>query len=179
VDETSETRIRVRPARPDDLPLILRFVRALAEYEREPRAVVATEEELRRWLFGERPAAEVVFAVIDRVDVGFALFFQNFSTWLGKPGLWLEDLFVLPEHRGRGAGKALLLKLAQTAVERGYGRIEWAVLDWNEPTIAFYRGLGALPMDEWTIFRLEGEAIERLAEGQVHQGPERFPFRAK
>jgi GNAT superfamily N-acetyltransferase len=156
--------ISTRPATEADVPLILTFIRALAEYEREPNAVLATEEGLRRWLFGERPAAEVVFASIEGVDVGFALFFQTFSTWLGRPGIWLEDLFVLPEQRGHGAGRALLAHLARLALERGCGRLEWSVLDWNEPSIAFYKRLGARPMDGWTIFRLEGDAISRPAD---------------
>jgi GNAT superfamily N-acetyltransferase len=162
---TAPPEVTIRPATEADVPLILRFIRALAEYEREPDAVVATEDSLRFWLFGDSPAAEVVFARVEGVEVGFALFFQTFSTWMGRPGLWLEDLFVLPERRRRGAGLALLRHLARMASERGYGRIEWSVLDWNEPSIAFYRGLGAKPMDEWTTFRLEGAAIDRLAGG--------------
>jgi GNAT superfamily N-acetyltransferase len=155
--------VSIRPATRADVPLLLAFIRALAEYEREPQAVVATEADLDRWLFGERPAAEVVFAAIDGVDAGFALYFPNFSTWLGRPGLYLEDLFVLPEYRRRGLGRALLAHLARICIERGYGRLEWSVLDWNEPSIAFYKSLGAKAMDEWTTYRLEGEALRRLA----------------
>ncbi|HXH20582.1 MAG TPA: GNAT family N-acetyltransferase [Dehalococcoidia bacterium] len=155
--------VSIRPATRADVPLLLGFIRALAEYEREPQAVVATEADLDRWLFGERPAAEVVFAAIDGVDAGFALYFPNFSTWLGRPGLYLEDLFVLPEYRRRGLGRALLAHLARICIERGYGRLEWSVLDWNEPSIAFYKSLGAKAMDEWTTYRLEGEALRRLA----------------
>jgi len=156
--------ISIRPATEADVPLILTFIRALAEYEREPAAVVATEADLRRWLFGPAPAAEVVFARMDGREVGFALFFANFSTWEGRPGLYLEDLFVLPDYRSLGVGRALLRHLARLVVERGYGRFEWSVLDWNEPAIDFYKALGARPMDEWTTYRLEGEALRRLAE---------------
>jgi GNAT superfamily N-acetyltransferase len=155
--------ITIRKAAREDIPLILRFIRALAEYEREPDSVVATEADLDRWLFGDHPAAEVVFATIDGVDAGFALYFPNFSTWAGKPGLYLEDLFVLPDYRRRGLGRALLAHLARICVERGYARFEWSVLDWNEPSIAFYRSLGANAMDEWTTYRLEDEALRRLA----------------
>jgi len=156
--------ISIRPATAADVPLILTFIRALAEYEREPGAVAATEADLQRWLFGPAPAAEVVFACAEGREVGFALFFANFSTWAGKPGLYLEDLFVLPEYRRLGAGRALLAWLAGLAVERGYARFEWSVLDWNQPAIDFYKALGARPMDEWTTYRLEGEALRRLAE---------------
>jgi GNAT superfamily N-acetyltransferase len=158
--------ITIRPATRNDLPLILHFIRALAEYEREPNAVVATEADLDRWLFGDRPAAEVVFATTGGVDSGFALFFPNFSTWAGKPGLYLEDLFVLPEYRRRGLGRTLLAHLARVCIERGYARFQWSVLDWNEPSIAFYRSLGANAMDEWTTYRIEGEALNRLAHDQ-------------
>ncbi len=150
-------------AKVDDVPIILRLIRDLAEYERAPNEVVATEEGLREVLFGERPAAEVLIARQSEVPVGFALFFQNFSTWLGRPGLYLEDLFVRPEDRGKGYGRALLLRLAQIAAERGCGRMEWAVLDWNEPAIEFYRTLGATPMKEWTVFRLTRDEIAKLA----------------
>jgi ribosomal protein S18 acetylase RimI-like enzyme len=161
-----DSTISIRAATEADVPLILRFIRALAEYEREPDAVVATHDDLQRWLFGEKPAAEVVFAQVDDREAGFALFFPNFSTWLGRPGLYLEDLFVLPEYRRRGIGRELLAHLARIAIERGYGRVEWAVLDWNEPAIGFYKRLGARAMDEWTTYRLDGEALLRLVSGE-------------
>lgn len=153
----------LRPATEADLDAIIALIRGLAEYEREPDAVTLDREELRRHLFGPRPYAEVILAEDDSLTIGFALFFHNFSTWMGKPGIWLEDLFVMPEYRGRGHGKALLVELARIAVERGCGRFEWSVLDWNEPSIAFYKSLGAAPMDEWTNYRLTGVALERLA----------------
>ena len=146
-----------------DLPIILRLIRELAEYERAPDAVVATETGLREVLFGAKPSAEVLLALEESEPVGFAVYFHNFSTWLGRPGLYLEDLFVRPEKRGKGYGRALLERLAQIAKERGCGRMEWAVLDWNEPAIQFYRKLGAQPMDDWTVFRLTGEGIAKLA----------------
>ncbi|WP_437836688.1 N-acetyltransferase family protein [Sorangium sp. So ce1153] len=155
----------IRPATAADIPTIARLIRLLAEYERLAHEVVFDERELEANLFGPRPAAEVVLAEAEGTAVGFALFFQSFSTFLGKPGLYLEDLFVLPEHRGEGHGKALLVHLARLAVERGCGRFEWSVLDWNEPAIGFYRKLGAKPMDEWTVQRLTGEALARLAQG--------------
>ncbi|MBI5948462.1 MAG: GNAT family N-acetyltransferase [Chloroflexi bacterium] len=154
----------LRPAIEADLDTIIELIHALAEYEREPEAVVLDRDSLRRHLFGSRPYAEVILAETDAGEsAGFALFFHNFSTWLGQPGLYLEDLFVRPIHRGRGYGKLLLAELARLAVERGCGRVEWSVLDWNEPSIAFYKGLGALPMDEWTTYRLAGDALRRLA----------------
>lgn len=153
----------LRPATEGDLDAIIALIRGLAEYEREPDAVTLDREELRRHLFGERPYAEVILAEDESSTIGFALYFHNFSTWMGKPGIWLEDLFVMPEYRGRGHGKALLVELARIAVERGCGRFEWSVLDWNEPSIAFYKSLGAIPMDEWTNYRVTGEALERLA----------------
>lgn len=155
--------ISFRPGVAEDAPLILDFIRALAEYERLAHDVEATEERLRETLFGPRPYAEVVFAVVDGKEAGFALFFHNYSTFLARPGLYLEDLFVLPEFRGRGVGKGLLRHLAGLAVERGCGRFEWWVLDWNEPSIEFYRRQGAVAMDEWTVFRVAGEALGRLA----------------
>ena len=158
-----DSTVSIRAATEADVPLILDFVRALAEYEREPDAVVATEDDLRRWLFGEKPVAEVVFARVDGRDIGFALFFTNFSTWVGKPGLYLEDLFVLPDDRRRGIGRALLAHLARLAIGRGYGRLEWSVLDWNEPAIGFYGRLSAKAMDEWTTFRIEGDVLRELA----------------
>lgn len=152
----------IRPATPADVPLILQLVRELAEYEREPDAVVATEAMLHEALF-ERRFAESVIAEIDGKPVGFALFFHNFSTWTGRPGIYLEDLYVTPDARGGGAGKALLRHVAGLALDRGCGRFEWAVLDWNQPAIDFYRVMGAKPMDEWIIQRVTGDALVRLA----------------
>ncbi len=154
---------RIRPARVEDVPTILQLIRELAAYERAPDEVVATEELLREQLFGPHPAAEVLLGEEGGAPVCFALFFHNFSTWMGRRGLYLEDLFVRPERRGHGYGYALLAHLAQIARERDCGRMEWAVLDWNEPAIQFYRRLGARPNDEWTIFRLTGEGIAALA----------------
>ncbi len=162
-DDSAAGRLRIRPAVEADVGLVLTFIRRLAEYERLAHEVVATEEGLRRWLFGPRAYAEVVIAEWDGAPAGFALFFHNFSTFLGRPGLYLEDLFVDPAHRGAGIGRALLAHLARLAVERECGRLEWWVLDWNEPAIRFYRSLGAVPMDEWTVFRVTGEALTRLA----------------
>jgi GNAT superfamily N-acetyltransferase len=156
--------LRVRPAAEADVPLVLRFIRELAEYERLLHEVVATEERLMETLFGARPAAEVVIAEEDGEPLGFALFFHNYSTFLAQPGLYLEDLYVRPGARGRGAGRALLAHLARLARERGCGRLEWWVLDWNESAIRFYRSLGARPMDDWTVFRLTGPALARLAD---------------
>jgi GNAT superfamily N-acetyltransferase len=153
----------IRAAAEHDVPLILQFIRDLAEYERLSHKVIATEEALRASLFGSRRYAEVIIGEEDGAAVGFALFFHNYSTFLAQPGIYLEDLFVKPEARGRGYGKALLARLAQIAVERGCGRVEWAVLDWNAPSIAFYKALGALPMDDWTVFRLTGDALVTLA----------------
>jgi len=153
----------IRPACVEDAPIILELIRDLATYERAPEEVTATEEQLVDVLFGERPAAEVLLAFEGESPVGFALFFHNFSTWLGRPGLYLEDLFVKPKKRGNGYGRALLVELAKIAMERGCGRMEWAVLDWNEPAIKFYHALGARPMDEWTVFRLTRDGIEKLA----------------
>jgi GNAT superfamily N-acetyltransferase len=154
----------LRPARESDLDTIIELIYALADYERDPGAVRLDREELRLHLFGPRPFAEVLVAETPAGEsAGFALFFHNFSTWEGKPGIYLEDLFVRPEHRGAGYGKALLAELARLAVERRCRRLEWSVLDWNEPSIAFYKALGARPMDEWTTYRLTGDALERLA----------------
>lgn len=155
--------IQIRPANPADVPLILRLVRELAEFEREPDAVEATEPMLQTALFGDRPAAEALIAEIDGVAQGFALFFQNFSTWTGRPGLYLEDLYVTPDARGAGVGTALLRHLAGIALDRGCGRFEWAVLDWNEPAIQFYRTMGAVGMDEWRVQRVTGDALAQLA----------------
>ena len=155
--------IRIRPALSQDLPQVLAFIRELAVYEHLEDQVVATEADLVTALFGPRPYAEVAVACLDDVPVGFALFFHNFSTFLGKPGIYLEDLFVRPEARGLGVGKRLLAWLAHTTLERGCARLEWAVLDWNKPSIGFYLSLGAVAQDEWTTFRLTGAALERLA----------------
>jgi GNAT superfamily N-acetyltransferase len=153
----------IREATIDDVPAIARLIRALAEYERLAHEVVLDEQRLATHLFGERRYAEVLIAEDGGETAGFALYFHNFSTFLGQPGIYLEDLFVVPEHRGRGLGKALLAALARIAVERGCGRLEWAVLDWNEPSIAFYRSLGAVAMDDWTTYRMSGNALAALA----------------
>lgn len=152
-----------RPAVPGDEGLILQFIRALADYEHMSGQVVATPELLREWIF-ERRKAEVIFAVAEGREVGFALFFHNFSTFLGRAGVYLEDLFVLPGERGKGYGKAILKELARIAVDRGCGRLEWSCLDWNKPSIDFYtKGMGAVPMDEWTVYRLTGETLAEAA----------------
>ena len=160
--------LSIRPATPADVPLIMRLVRELAEYEREPDAVVATEPMIHEQLFGagfgKGPVAECVIGLVDNQPQGFALFFTNFSTWLGRPGIYLEDLYVTPTSRGNGLGKALLRHLAQLAVARNCGRLEWSVLDWNEPAIGFYKSLGAQPMSEWTTFRLTGERLKELGQ---------------
>ncbi len=154
----------LRAAVENDLETIIELIHALADYEREPDAVVLDREELRRHLFGPRPYAEVILAETEAGEsAGFALFFHNFSTWEGKPGIWLEDLFVRPELRGSGFGRALLAELARLAMERGCARLEWSVLDWNEPSIGFYKSLGAEPMDEWTTYRMSGVALRQLA----------------
>jgi GNAT superfamily N-acetyltransferase len=153
----------IRPATPADVGTILRFVRDLAAFEREPDAVEATEATLAEALFGAQPAAEAVIAEDATGPLGFALFFHNFSTWTGRRGLYLEDLYVTPEARGKGVGTALLRHLAALAVERGCGRFEWSVLDWNADAIAFYRQMGAVGQDEWTVQRVSGEALRRLA----------------
>ena len=160
---TPQPGVSLRFATREDVGLILAFVRELAEYERAPDAVVADEAVLAANLFGDRPGAEVVIAEVEGQPAGFALFFHNFSTWLGKRGLYLEDLFVRPEFRGRGVGQALMAFLAKLAIERGCGRFEWWVLDWNTPAIDFYRRLGAVGMDEWTVQRLTGDALQKLA----------------
>lgn len=157
------SQVCIRAARESDTPVILNFITALAEYERLAHEVVSTVESLRTQLFGANPSAEVALAEIDNQPVGFALFFHNFSTFKSKRGLYLEDLFVLPEARGKGAGKALLLHLAKLARERGCARMEWSVLDWNKPSIDFYLSLGAEPMDEWTVYRLTEEKLKALS----------------
>ena len=146
-----------------DVPLILQFIKELAEYEKLLDEVVATEELLERWIF-DKQKAEVIFALEDGREVGFALFFHNFSTFLGRAGLYLEDLFVLPAQRGKGYGKALLRQLAAIAVERGCGRLEWSCLDWNQPSIDFYLSMGAVPMEGWTVYRLTGDTLRKAAE---------------
>ncbi len=153
----------IRPASEDDVPIILSFIKELAEYERLSHEVIATEDALRECLFGERRFAEVVIGYYKNEPAGFALFFYNFSTFLSKPGIYLEDLYVKPEFRRRGYGRVLLLYLARLAKERGCGRFEWSALDWNEPAINFYKNLGAVPMDEWTVYRVTGETLSRLA----------------
>ena len=157
------TQVQIQAATVRDVPLLLSLIRALADYERMTADVVATEARLRDTLFGARPCAEAVVARVGDDAVGFALWFQNYSTFLAQPGLYLEDLFVLPDWRGRGVGGALLRYLARVATERGCGRMEWSVLNWNEPAIGFYRKLGARPMDEWTVYRLAGDDLQRLA----------------
>jgi GNAT superfamily N-acetyltransferase len=155
----------IRFAKPDDVPLIARLIRDLAEYERLTHAVVLQESDLHRHLFGERKYVEVLLAEDAGIVVGFALFFHNYSTFRCKPGIYLEDLFVIPEARGKGYGKALLRELAKLAVERDCARLEWSVLNWNEPAIEFYKSLGAGPMDEWTVYRLTDDALRNLAAG--------------
>jgi GNAT superfamily N-acetyltransferase len=150
----------------EDVPVILELIRDLATYEREPEAVRATKEQLIEVLFGSTPAAEVLLAFEGESPVGFAVYFYNFSTWLGRAGLYLEDLFVKPEKRGKAYGRSLLVELAKIARDRGCGRMEWAVLDWNEPAIKFYRALGAKPMHEWTVFRLTRDEIAKLANSE-------------
>ena len=152
-----------RAARRADVPLILGMIRALAEYEQLLSEVVATESVLEEWLF-DKKKAEVLFPMLEGKEIGFALYFHNFSTFLGRAGLYLEDFYIQPEYRGRGYGRKVLQKLAQIAVERGCGRLEWWCLDWNAPSIAFYKNLGAQPMDEWTVYRLTGDTLRGLAE---------------
>jgi GNAT superfamily N-acetyltransferase len=159
----NSSNFQIRRATERDVPVILSFIRQLAEYERLSHEAVMTEDILRESLFGSRPAAEVLLGYSGDRPVAFAVFFHNFSTFLGRSGLYLEDLFVIPEMRGKGFGRALLVELAKIARERKCGRFEWAVLDWNEPAIEFYKAIGAVPMDEWTIFRVTGEALNRLA----------------
>jgi GNAT superfamily N-acetyltransferase len=159
---TAPRDFEIREARAEDVPVILQMIKALAKYEKLSEAVTTTEDQLRRSLF-DRRAAEVLLAYAGDAPAGFAVFFQNFSTFLGRPGLYLEDIFVRPEWRGQGLGRQLFARVARVAVERGGGRMEWSVLDWNEPAIGFYRKLGAQPMDEWTVFRLTGDALTGVA----------------
>lgn len=156
-------RLTFRKAERKDVPLILRFIKELADYEKMLDEVVADEATLETWIF-DRQKAEVIFALEGEKEVGFALFFHNFSTFLGRAGIYLEDLYVRPEYRGKGYGKAILKKLASIAVERGCGRLEWWCLDWNKPSIDFYRSLGAEPMSDWTVYRIAGDTLTQLAE---------------
>lgn len=162
-------QLALRPATVTDVPLVYSMIRELAEYENLANDVTATEADIHAALFGERAIAECILAYWEERPAGFALYFHNFSTFMGKPGLYLEDMFVRPEHRGKGIGQALLVHLARVAKERNCGRMEWSVLDWNDPAINFYRRLGARPMDEWRIFRLQGDALETLAGGGEKQ----------
>ena len=155
--------LEVRVATAADVPLIHELMRGLAVYEKLEHAFVSTPADLNEALFGARPVCDAILAELDGTPVGFALYFTTYSTFVGRPGIYLEDLFVLPEHRGKGAGKALLARLAAIAVERKCARLEWAVLDWNEPSIGFYKSLGAVPMDEWTVYRMTGDALAKLA----------------
>lgn len=164
------SNIVIRAATAQDVPTIHDFIVGLAEYEKLAHEVEATHEKLRSTLFGDRSLAEVIIAELADAPVGFALFFHNYSTFLAKPGIYLEDLFVLPEHRGAGVGGALLRHLAAVAVERDCGRLEWSVLDWNEPAIGFYRSIGAVPMDGWTVNRLTGDALVALARAEPGRG---------
>ncbi|MDF3004295.1 MAG: putative acetyltransferase [Oscillospiraceae bacterium] len=157
-----QTPVTFRPATPADIPQILQFIKLLAEYEKLGNEVTATEVLLKEWLF-EKKIAEVIFAEVDNEAVGFALFFYNFSTFLGRAGLYLEDLYVKESHRGKGYGKAILQELARLAVARGCGRLEWQCLDWNKPSIDFYLSLNARPMDDWTVYRLTGDALLNMS----------------
>jgi GNAT superfamily N-acetyltransferase len=163
-EEMSERSFEIRDADVADIPIIMQLIRDLATYERAPNDVIATEQDLREVLFGAEPAAKVVIAFEDAAPVGFAVYFFNFSTWLGRPGLYLEDLFVKPQMRGRGYGRALLVHLAKIARDHDCGRMEWAVLTWNDPAIEFYKKLGAIPLEEWRVFRLTKDKIGKLAE---------------
>jgi GNAT superfamily N-acetyltransferase len=166
----SHPLIHIVPAQENDVPLILSFIRGIAEYERLSHEVVATEDLLRQSLFGEKPVAEVLIARYQDEPAGFAIFFQNYSTFLARAGLYLEDIFVWPRFRRNGIGRALLQRVARIAVERGCGRMEWAVLDWNQPAIEFYKGLGAVLLEEWTVFRLTGEALRSLGAPSATRG---------
>jgi GNAT superfamily N-acetyltransferase len=172
----SRNDITIRPATADDVPVILSFIRQLAEYERLLEHVVATEDRLRASLFGPRPAAEALIAYEGDEPVGFALYFENFSTFLAQRGLYLEDLFVVPAARGRGVGRLLMQAVSRVALERGCWRVDWAVLDWNAPAIGFYRRLGAEPLRDWTVYRLTGAALER--EGRAHAAARKNPLQS-
>lgn len=161
----------IRPATPADAPLLIQFISELADYERLGHTVTLDEDRLRGHLFGPQPCIEALIAEVDKVPAGFALYFTNYSTFQCLPGLYLEDLFVRPQFRGRGLGRQLLLSVARLAVERGYGRMEWAVLDWNEPAIGFYQSMGARPLDDWTKYRLAGAALTRAASLEVPDAP--------
>lgn len=161
--------VTFRHAEPGDTPLILKFIRDLADYEKMLDQVSATEELLEQWLF-EKKTAEVIFAVKDNKEIGFALFFHNFSTFLGKAGIYLEDLYVMPEYRGFGYGRAILKELAQIAVKRGCGRLEWWCLDWNKPGIDFYLSMGAEAMSDWTVYRIAGETLKKMAGEEKGEG---------
>jgi GNAT superfamily N-acetyltransferase len=163
--KTKSEAIEIRRATIDDVPLLMRLIKELAEYEKLSHSLTGSEELLREHLFGPRPAAEALIGSIDGTPLGFALYFQNFSTFLCRPGIYLEDIYVQPEARGRGLGKVLLGAVARIAVDRKCGRLEWAALDWNAPAIGFYRKLGAVPMSDWTTFRVTGETLEKLAAG--------------
>lgn len=156
--------IRIRPAAATDVAQLIQFISELADYENRSYELVADEASLQQWLFGEDPVAQAVVGELDGEAVGFALFFRSFSTFLGRPGIYLEDLYVTPDQRGRGVGGALLSHLAGICVEHGYGRLDWSVLDWNQPAIRFYENLGAKPQSEWTMYRLTGQALQRVAE---------------
>jgi GNAT superfamily N-acetyltransferase len=162
----NESKLTFRKAVGGDAPLILKFIRALAEYEHLEDEMVATEDIMNEWLF-EKKTAEVIFPMIDGVEIGYALYFYNFSTFLGRSGIYLEDFFIEPEYRGRGCGKATLRELARIALERGCGRLEWVCLDWNKPSIDFYLSLGAKPLDDWTVYRLAGNELSALANAQA------------
>lgn len=157
------TNFTIKPATAQDIPLILQFIKELAEYEKLAHEVTATEADLQKTLFGDKPHAEVIIAYEGKAPIGFALFFHSYSTFLGKPGIYLEDLYVRPEYRGKSYGKKLLAHLAKLTKQRDCGRLEWSVLDWNEPSIQFYKKLGAKPMDEWTGFRVTDDALDKLA----------------
>lgn len=163
MSDVNNPSLRILPAEKDDVPLILTLIKELALYERLPHEVVATEEILMETLFGRKRYAEVLLAYVDDRAVGYALFFHSFSTFLGRPGVYLEDIYVRPAERGKGIGKALLARVAKTATERKCGRLEWAVLNWNEPSIGFYKSLDARAMDEWTVYRLTGKPLAALA----------------
>ena len=163
MSETTQSPVSIRAATADDCETIANLIRELAVYERLENEAKATPDDLRRHLFGPTPRAEAMLAEVEGRPVGFALYFHSFSTFRGRPGIYLEDLFVRPEHRGRGIGSALLARLAVIAAERGCCRLEWAVLNWNEPALGFYRSLGARPMDEWTVYRLVGEPLSALS----------------